>query len=208
MLLIFIKYMEANMLKMIKKIIVVSMICMMTFVCVACKKKDIDIHYDELPTNESIDYAPTSDIKDLPTPKEQKSTEEVIHDIIIDYNKKLYSGGKVQACGYLILDEEDIDPLTRRVTGFVSYGEYNEEGGYAIKLSGSGEIPTAITYSLSDPANYSYEEILTENNFEKEVKDMFKEKDWDKVFRRDEKDMERIRKMELREAENLLDIKR
>ncbi|MCQ2609908.1 MAG: hypothetical protein MJ151_03875, partial [Lachnospiraceae bacterium] len=152
------------MMRMIKKCVLILSFCILIVVCVACTKKDVDIHYDELPTNESVDYAPTSNLKELPTPKEQKSTEEVIHDIILDYNKQRYSGGKAQACGYLILDEEDIDPLTRRVTGFVSYGEYDKDGGYAVKIAGSGEIPTAITYSINDPTNYSYEEILTENH--------------------------------------------
>lgn len=189
-----------------KKYLLIIPFCLILLLFAGCKKS-VDIHYDELPTNESVDYEPISNMEDLPLPKEVRPTSEIIHDIILDHNANMYTGGEVQACGFLILNEEDVDPLTKRVTGFVSYGEYDvDENNKLKKVSGSGEIPTAITFSINDPSNYKVEEILTENNLEEEVHQMFDEKDWPKVLRRDEKDMKKIRRMEEEEALKKLDI--
>lgn len=189
-----------------KKLYLFLIIIIVIFSLYACKK-NVDIHYDELPTNEAVNYEPISNVEDLPLPKEVRPTSDIIHDIILDRNNGMYTDGDVQACGFLILDEEDVDPLTKRVTGFVSYGEYNYTDGKLEKVSGSGEIPTAITFNVNNPLEeYEIQEILTENNLTEEVHDMFKEKDWDKVLKRDEKAMKKIRNMEEEEALKKLDI--
>jgi bla regulator protein BlaR1 len=82
------------------------------------------------------------------------------------------------------LDSEDTDGNLKVYT-IASFGAFGFENGIFTKISGSGAIPTVITFSKSEKGEYSlleYKEPMSGDGYHQSKKDMFPQRLWDKVL--------------------------
>ena len=80
--------------------------------------------------------------------------DPVVSDAILTRNHGSYLAGECQGEGHFIMDSST---KGRTVTAYVlaMYGEYGFEDGNFVKVSGSGVIPTVITFSTDGKGSYS-----------------------------------------------------
>lgn len=108
--------------------------------------------------------------------------ETAVSQAIFSRSSGKYLEGECIAEGHIILGNEDkIDAGTNKILesyvyALVSYGEYGFENGIFTKVSGSGAIPTKLTFSRNDLGEYlliDYKQAEDGSNYTKSVRDMF-----------------------------------
>lgn len=100
--------------------------------------------------------------------------ESAVSQAILSNNTGKYLSGETITEGHIILDsvEENGNNVVYALT---TYGEYGFENGILTKVSGTGVIPTRITFSKSQEG-YSlveYKEPKDGSEYEKSIKEMF-----------------------------------
>lgn len=126
---------------------------------------------------------------------------------ILDSNKNSYLGGECVGEGHIVLDTADVTDKynAKQGTNFIEayvlamYGEYGFENGIFTKVSGSGIIPTRITFSRNEAGEYSlheYKEAMDGSYYAKSIKEMFPKKLWDRALRSTDEDRDECKKQE------------
>lgn len=95
-----------------------------------------------------------------------------------------YGAGETATEGHIILDTEEGDG-TVRVYTVASFGAFGFENGIFTKVSGSGSIPTVMTFSKNKDGEYSlldYKEPMDGAHFTESTKSMFPKGLWEKVL--------------------------
>lgn len=98
-----------------------------------------------------------------------------------------YLAGEVATEGHILLDTEEKDGIITAYT-IASFGYFGFENGIFTKISGSGAIPTVITFERDEQGMYShfsmlsYQEPMDGAGYLDSVKEMFPEKYWSEVF--------------------------
>lgn len=95
-----------------------------------------------------------------------------------------YKQGEVATEGHIILDTEEKQGEVKVYT-ISSCGAFGFENGVFTKISGSGAIPTVITFAKDESGGLSlveYKEPLDGSYYGKSKKEMFPEKLWDEVL--------------------------
>jgi len=80
--------------------------------------------------------------------------DKAVSHAILAKNRGSYSAGECQAEGHYIMDSTT-DGTTVIAYALAMYGEYGFEDGNFVKVSGSGVIPTVITFSKDGAGTYS-----------------------------------------------------
>lgn len=115
-----------------------------------------------------------------------QNLEQALSQAIID-QEKYYGRGEVATEGHILLGAEEKDGVVSAYT-LASFGYFGFENGIFTKISGSGAIPTVMTFRKDDQGGYSllsYQEPLDGAGFERSVKEMFPEKYWPEVLTQD-----------------------
>ncbi len=122
-----------------------------------------------------------------------------------------YGLGEVATEGHIILDSEETDGVIKVYT-IASYGAFGFENGIFTKVSGSGAIPTVITFSKSQTGEYSlleYKEPLDGALLVKSTKKMFPKALHTRVLSNTQQDYpDLVRQQEAQATEYLKDIGR
>lgn len=80
--------------------------------------------------------------------------EKAVSDAILNNNTGSFLDGECQGEGHFIMDST-IDGTTVTAYALTMYGEYGFEDGNFVKVSGTGAIPTVITFSVDKDGSYS-----------------------------------------------------
>ncbi len=144
-----------------------------------------------------------------PQPQNPTSIEEAVSEAIKDQSKN-YAAGEVFTEGHIILDTEEKDEK-RIVYTISSYGAFGFENGIFTKVSGSGAIPTVMTFSKNGNGEYvlqDYKEPMDGSYYIKSIKEIFPKRLWDKVLTGNNKYPELAKQQEKQAAEYLDSIGR
>lgn len=124
---------------------------------------------------------------DSPSPAEKPTNiDEAVSRAIKD-RRTAYGAGETATEGHIILDTVEKNG-TVTVYTLASYGAFGFENGIFTKVSGSGAIPTVITFSRSEQGGYSlleYKEPLDGRGYTDSVKKMFPQVLWNQVLSAD-----------------------
>lgn len=116
-----------------------------------------------------------------------KDIEHAVSQAIISKGKD-YLNGEVATEGHIILEIEEKDDVVKAYT-ISSFGYFGFENGIFTEISGSGAIPTVMTFSKKANSYYpliEYKESIDGEDCIDSIKEMFPESLWDKVlFERD-----------------------
>lgn len=121
-----------------------------------------------------------------------------------------YRVGEVATEGHILLDTEVEDGITTVYT-IASFGYFGFENGIFTKISGSGAIPTVITFKQNEYGQYimlTYQEPMDGAGYLDSVKKMFPEKYWTDVFPEGNRYLELQQQQEEQASEYLKSIGR
>lgn len=113
-----------------------------------------------------------------------KDIEQAVSQAIKSKNQYSYLIGEVATEGHIILDKEEKDGVVKVYT-LSSFGYFGFQNGIFTKVSGSGSIPTIITFSKDANGAYSlneYKEPIDGDECLESTKAMFPERLWDNVI--------------------------
>ncbi|MEL7657269.1 MAG: transcriptional regulator [Bacillota bacterium] len=144
-----------------------------------------------------------------PQPQNPTIIEEAVSKAIKDQSKN-YGAGEVSTEGHIILDTEEKD---RKIIVYTigSYGAFGFENGIFTKVSGSGAIPTVMTFSKNENGEYvlqDYKEPMDGSYYTKSIKEMFPKRLWYKVYSVSKKYSELVKQQENQVVEYLKSISR
>ncbi len=144
-----------------------------------------------------------------PQPQNPTTIEEAVSNAVKAQGKN-YGAGEVSTEGHIILETEEKD---RKVIAYTiaSYGGFEFENGIFTKVSGSGAIPTVMTFTKNEKGEYKlleYKEPLDGSYLIKSLKEIFPERLWDKVITGNNKYPELAKQQEEQAAEYLKSINR
>lgn len=121
-----------------------------------------------------------------------------------------YRVGEVATEGHILLDTEVEDGITTAYT-IASFGYFGFENGIFTKISGSGAIPTVITFKQNEYGQYimlTYQEPMDGAGYLDSVKKMFPERYWTDVFPEGNRYLELQQQQEEQASEYLKSIGR
>ena len=104
-----------------------------------------------------------------------ETIDNIISDAIMTSNSEKYLKGECRAEGHVVLKTEEANGVLTAYT-VASYGEFGFENGIFTKISGSGAIPTVITFDVAKDGSYilkDYKEPLDGSEYETSLKQMF-----------------------------------
>ena len=117
-----------------------------------------------------------------------KNIEQAVSQAIKSKNENGYCMGEVATEGHIILELEEKEGMVKAYT-LSSFGYFGFENGIFTKVSGSGSIPTVMTFSKNVNGEYSlieYKELIDGDECLASIKGMFPERLWDKVLANDD----------------------
>lgn len=135
-----------------------------------------------------------------------QSIEQAVSDAIKSWNQKGYYMGEVATEGHIILEVEENDSIVKAYT-ISSFGYFGFENGIFTKISGSGAIPTVITFSKNANNQYSlleYKEPIDGDYCLDSTKKMFPERLWNKVLSGSDSTYSKLVKSQKSQAEEYL----
>lgn len=148
-------------------------------------QKKVNIKFDSATNFYMI--IPSEDVifADTATSQYQKprNIEEAV-SLAIKEQRKSYADGEAYTEGHIILDTEEKDGIIKAYT-LASYGAFGFENGVFTKISGSGSIPTVITFRKNQNSEYlliEYKEPMDGAGNIDSTKKMFPERLWDMVL--------------------------
>lgn len=112
-----------------------------------------------------------------------KDIEQAVSQAIKSQGKH-YKSGEAATEGHIILEKEEKDNVVKTYT-ISSFGYFSFQNGIFEETSGSGAIPTVITFSVDTNGGYSlidYWEPKDGEEYSESIKELFPEKLWEKVF--------------------------
>ena len=136
--------------------------------------------------------------------------DDTISNAIKTRNQDRYYKGEVATEGHIILDIEEKDNIIKVYT-IASFGYFGFENGVFTMISGSGAIPTVITFSKNEKDGYSlleYKEPMDGALYMDSLKKMFPKKLHDAVLSADKYYPELVKQKEAQAAEYLKSIGR
>ena len=107
--------------------------------------------------------------------KKSETMNTIIADAIMTTNSDKYEKGECRTEGHVVLKTEEKDGILT-VYSIVSYGEFGFENGIFTKISGSGAIPTVITFTIGKGDSYTlkdYKEPLDGSAYDASIAEMF-----------------------------------
>jgi len=110
--------------------------------------------------------------------------EQAVSQAIKSKGQECYLMGEVATEGHIVLELEEKDGVMKVYT-ISSFGYFGFENSIFTKISGSGAIPTVMTFSKNINGGYSlikYKEPLDGEECLDSIKEMFPKKLWDKVL--------------------------
>ena len=132
--------------------------------------------------------------------------EEAVANAILHKKPDAYMPGECGAEGHHILDTEgDGEQITAYVLAM--FGYYGFEDGNFVKVSGSGAIPTVITFQKHPDGSYGlldYQEVMDGGMYLDSVKELFPERLQEQCLHVPEDIMESLRAQERQYAEEYL----
>ncbi len=114
---------------------------------------------------------------------EPRNIEQAVSDAIKEQGKS-YLNGECITEGHIILDTEELDGKVKAYT-IAGVGWFGFENGVFTKISGSGAIPTVMTFSRNKNDTYSlleYKEPMDGAGYADSIKMMFPVRLHDQVF--------------------------
>ena|GEM_PF-519568 len=138
-----------------------------------------------------------------------KTLEEAISNAIKEQGKS-YRTGEFIAEGHIILDKEEKDSILKVYT-MASVGCFGFEDDMFTKISGSGAIPTVITFLKNENGEYfllEYKEPLDGKGYTESIKEMFPKELQDEVVSAHEKYPELVKQQEEQAANYIKSIGR
>jgi hypothetical protein len=118
-----------------------------------------------------------------PQPNGAKSLDEAV-SLAVKRQGKNYAPGEVATEGHLILDTEENEGSITVYT-IASFGYFGFENGIFTKTSGSGAIPTVLTFSRNERGEYTllrYQEPMDGALYTQSVQKMFPQRLWSAVL--------------------------
>lgn len=145
-----------------------------------------------------------------PQTRNPKSIDEAVSFAIKTQSLDAYYKGEIATEGHIILDVEEIDGIIKVYT-IACFGYFGFENGIFTKISGSGAIPTVITFSKNEKGEYSlleYKEPMDGALYIDSLKKMFPKKLYDTVLSADRYYPDLVRQEEAEAAKYLKSIGR
>ncbi len=159
-----------------------------------------------------IESIVNGDSIETPTSQNQKPRE--INEAIgmaIKEQGKFYLDGEAHTEAHIILDTVEKNGIVKVYT-LASYGAFGFENGIFTKISGSGAIPTFMTFRKNQKSEYTlikYQEPLDGSYYVKSIKKIFPKKLWGKVINIKQSDyLELVKQQEKQAKEYLKSIHR
>lgn len=132
--------------------------------------------------------------------------EEAVANAILHKKSDAYMPAECQAEGHYILDTEaDGEQITAYVLAM--FGYYGFEDGNFVKVSGSGAIPTVLTFKKHPDGSYGlldYREVMDGGMYLESIKELFPERLWEQCLHVPEDIMENLRAQERQYAAEYL----
>lgn len=141
-------------------------------------KENNTINSSEIISNNNNSFDSNSNIS--------KDIEQAVSQAIKSKGKD-YLNGEVATEGHIILELEEKDNVVKAYT-ISSFGYFGFENSIFTEISGSGAIPTVMTFSKNTNGGYSlieYKEPEDGDCYRDSTKEMFPEKLWEKVSKAD-----------------------
>jgi hypothetical protein len=154
--------------------------------------------------NEIIAY---DDSIDTLTSQNQKPSDinKAIGMAIKDQGK-FYLDGEAHTEAHIILDTVEKNGIVKVYT-LACYGAFGFENGIFTKISGSGAIPTVMTFRKNQKSEYTlikYQEPVDGSYYVKSIKKMFPKKLWGKVLSIKQSDYLKLTKQQEKQAKEYL----
>lgn len=136
----------------------------------------------------SVKPAPEVVITATVQPAEQapESIEEAVHRAVIAQGQG-YRDGEVVTEGHIILEVEENNGIIKAYT-VASLSWFGFENGVFTGISGSGAIPTVMTFTRNYQSNYTlteYKEPMDGEGYGDSIRKMFPQRLWDSVLKTD-----------------------
>lgn len=144
-----------------------------------------------------------------PQVQKPKSIDDAVSDAIKGRSNS-YKRDECVTEGHIILDKEEKDG-TVKVYTVSSIGGFGFENGIFTKVSGSGSIPTVMTFSINENGEYTlleYKEPLDGAGYAGSIKKMFPKRLHNRVISSNEDYSDLVRQQEKQAAEYLKSIGR
>jgi len=129
--------------------------------------------------------------------------DRAVSDAILKSNSNGYGKGECVAEGHIILGTSDMGGKSEKkfIETYVlaTYGEYGFQNGNFVKTSGSGIIPTRITFEVDDSGRYTlveYKQAKDGSEYVASVKEMFPKEYWDRALSASREDHDECKKQE------------
>lgn len=135
-----------------------------------------------------------------------ENIDQAVSQAIKNKGENAYLKGEVATEGHIILETEEKNNEVKVYT-LSSFGYFGFENGIFTKISGSGAIPTVITFSKNTNTGYSlinYKEPIDGEDYAASIKEMFPERLWDKVLKYDNKDYSKLAESQETQAKEYL----
>ena len=134
--------------------------------------------------------------------------EGAVANAILHKKSDAYMLGECQAEGHYILDTEaDGEQITAYVLAM--FGYYGFEDGNFVKVSGSGAVPSVITFKKHPDGSFGlldYREVMDGGMYLDSVKELFPERLWEQCLHVPEDIMENLRAQERQYATEYLKV--
>lgn len=134
-----------------------------------------------------------------------KNLDEAV-SFAIKEQRKSYGNGEAYTEGHIILDSEEKNGIIKAYT-LASFGAFGFENGIFTKISGSGSIPTVITFKKDQNSVYSlikYQEPMDGAGNVESTKKMFPKKLWNRVLQPNKSDSAELRRQQEAQAKKYL----
>lgn len=133
------------------------------------------------------------------------SLSAAVGKAVKNFGENSYSKGEFASEGHEILDVEEKNNVVKVYT-ISSFGYFGFQNGIFTIISGSGAIPTVITFSRNNNS-YSlkeYKEPEDGSGYSESIKKMFPKKLWDKVLSKDDSVSSKLSTQQEAQAEQYL----
>lgn len=144
-----------------------------------------------------------------PAVQRARTTEEAVSQAILSRRGSYYKG-ETATEGHIILESEEVGGAVKVYT-IASFGSFGFENGVFTKVSGSGAIPTVMTFSKNQNGEYSlleYKEPMDGAGYTSSIKEMFPRRLRERALSSQEDYADLLRQQEAQAAEYLKSIGR
>lgn len=155
--------------------------------------------YDVSATNKADSYKQKSVDSEL---------DAAVGNAVISSNEGSFLEGEVKAEGHIILLESTASDDSTVIYALTMYGEYGFQNDAFIKISGTGAIPTVLTFDYDEDAGYTLRSYTVPNDgsgYLDSVKEMFPKDLYNYVLSVSDSDLSSLEAKERKYAKAYLD---